>query len=142
LALRVKNLIQQRKTIQEHFKREAICDPGSVTVTSVDEKILKKAVDYIIENISDSSINVNKISAYVGLSRVHFYRKIKALTNQTAVEFIRSVKLKRAAILLSQDKLSVKEVRNMVGFEDTDYFRECFKNQFGVSPSEYPASKK
>jgi DNA-binding response OmpR family regulator len=137
LSLRVKNLIQQRKTIQEHFKREAICDPGSITVTSVDEKILKKAVDYITENISDPSINVNKISAHVGLSRVHFYRKIKALTNQTAVEFIRNVKLKRAATLLSQDKLSVKEVRNMVGFEDADYFRECFKNQFGVSPSEY-----
>lgn len=142
LSLRVKNLIQQRKKIQEHFKREAICDPGSITVTSVDEKILKKAVDYITANISDPSINVNKISAHVGLSRVHFYRKIKALTNQTAVEFVRNVKLKRAAFLLSQDKISVKEVRNMVGFEDADYFRDCFKNQFGVSPSEYALKHK
>ncbi len=141
LSLRVKNLIQQRKTIQEYFKREAICDPGSITLTSVDEKILKKAVDYITANIADSSINVNKISAHVGLSRVHFYRKIKALTNQTAVEFIRNIKLKRAATLLVQDKLSVKEVRNMVGFEDADYFRDCFKEQFGVPPSEYTSTK-
>ena len=141
LKLRVKNLIKQRQIIQEHFKREAICDPGSITLTSVDEKILKKAVDYISENISDSSINVNKISAHVGLSRVHFYRKIKALTNQTAVEFIRNIRLKRATTLLAQNKLSVKEVRNMVGFEDADYFRECFKEQFGVTPSEYHSSK-
>jgi ligand-binding sensor domain-containing protein/signal transduction histidine kinase/DNA-binding response OmpR family regulator len=141
LSLRVKNLIKQRKSIHEHFKREAICDPGSVTLTSVDEKILKKAVDYITENMADSSINVNKISAHVGLSRVHFYRKIKALTSQTAVEFIRNIRLKRAATLLRQNKLSVKEARNMVGFEDADYFRDCFKEQFGVTPSEYTSDK-
>lgn len=137
LKLRVKNLIDQRKNIQEHFKREAICDPGSITLTSVDEKILKKAVDYIVENIANPKLSVTRISEHVGLSRVHFYRKIKALSNQTAVEFIRNVRLKRAATLLSQNKLSVKEVRNMVGFEDADYFRECFKEQFGVTPSEY-----
>ncbi len=137
LRLRVKNLIKQRQSIQEHFKREAICDPGSVTLTSVDEKILKKAMDYILTNISDPGISVNKISEHVGLSRVHFYRKIKAITNQTAVEFIRGVRLKRAATLLRQDKISVKEVRNLVGIEDADYFRKCFKEQFGVTPSEY-----
>jgi ligand-binding sensor domain-containing protein/signal transduction histidine kinase/CheY-like chemotaxis protein/AraC-like DNA-binding protein len=141
LLLRVKNLIKQRKSIQEHFKREAICDPGSITLTSVDEKILKKAMDYIIENMANPSISVTKISAHVGLSRVHFYRKMKALTNQTAVEFIRNVRLKRAATLLSQNKLSVKEVRNMVGFEDANYFRDCFKEQFGVTPSDYTESK-
>lgn len=137
LALRVRNLIRQRKKIQEYFKREAICDPGSITLTSVDDTILKKAMDYIIKNMADPSLSINKISEEVGLSRVHFYRKIKALTNQTAVEFVRSVRLKRAASLLVQNKLSVKEVRNRVGFEDADYFRECFKEQFGVTPSEY-----
>ena len=101
---------------------------------------MKKAVDFITENISDSSINVNVLSANVGLSRAQFYRKIKALTNQTAVEFIRTIKLKRAATLLAQKKLSVKEIRYMVGFEDADYFRTCFKEQFGVTPSEYTRS--
>ena len=140
LTLRVKNIIKQRNAIQEHFKKESICDPGSITVTSLDEKLLKKTVDFITENISDSSINVNVLSAHVGLSRAQFYRKIKALTNQTAVEFIRTIKLKRAATLLAQKKLSVKEIRYMVGFEDADYFRTCFKEQFGVSPSEYTQS--
>ncbi|WP_319501491.1 two-component regulator propeller domain-containing protein [uncultured Draconibacterium sp.] len=141
LELRVKNLIKQRTNIQEHFKREAIFDPGNVTLTSIDEKILKKAVDYIAEHITDPKLNVNKLSAHIGLSRVHFYRKIKALTNQTAVEFIRSVRLKRAALLLEQNKLTIKEVQNMVGFEDANYFRDCFKEQFGVTPSEYASSK-
>lgn len=137
LALRVKNLIKQRKQMQEHFKRQAICDPGSITLTSVDEKIVKKAVEYITKNIADTSISVTKISEYVGLSRVHFYRKIKAITNQTAVEFIRDIRLKRAASLLEQNKLTIKEIKNMVGFEDPDYFRDCFKEKFGVPPSQY-----
>jgi AraC-like DNA-binding protein len=71
------------------------------------------------------------------MSRVHFYRKIKALTNQTAVEFIRDIRLKRAASMLEQNKLSIKEIQNMVGFEDPDYFRDCFKGKYGVTPSEY-----
>jgi len=137
LLLRVRNLIKQREILRSHFRLEAISDPGSVTLTSFDEKLLRKAVDYITENISDPSVNVNRLSKHVGLSRVHLYRKIKALTNMTAVEFIRSVKLKRAAYLLSQNKLTVKEVRNMTGFEDADYFREAFKAQFGVLPSDY-----
>ncbi|HKI90598.1 MAG TPA: response regulator, partial [Draconibacterium sp.] len=141
LLIRVKNLIKQRDLLKTHFQREAIIDPGTITLTSVDEKLLKKTVDYITENISDPSISVNRLSEHVGLSRVHFYRKIKALTNQTAVEFIRNVKLKRAATLLSQNKLSVKEIQNMVGFEDADYFRDCFKKQFGVPPSEYAVKK-
>ena len=137
LLLRVRNLIRQREIMSRHFKIEALSDPGSITLTSYDEKLLKKAVDYITENIHDSSLNVNKLSKYLGLSRVHFYRKIKAITNMTAVEFIRSVKLKRAAHLLSQNKLTVKEIRNMTGFEDADYFNKIFKQQYGISPSDY-----
>lgn len=137
LTIRVKNLIKQRRSLQEYFKREVICDPGNLALTSLDEKILKKAVDYMTENMDNPKINVNIISAYVGLSRVHFYRKIKALTNLSPVEFIRSLRLKRAASLLEQKKVSVKEIQYMVGFEDRDYFRKCFKKQFGVTPSEY-----
>jgi ligand-binding sensor domain-containing protein/signal transduction histidine kinase/AraC-like DNA-binding protein len=137
LLIRVKNLIKQRDLLKTHFHLEAISDPSTLTFTSFDEKLIRKAFDYIIENISDPSVNVNKLSKYLGLSRVHFYRKIKAMTNMTAVEFIRSIKLKRAALLLGQNKLTVKEVRNMTGFEDADYFRKSFKNQFGVNPSDY-----
>ena len=65
------------------------------------------------------------------------YRKIKTLTGQTAVEVIRNIRLKRAAQLLKQQKLTVAEVTYHVGFNDLQYFRTCFKKQFGVSPSEY-----
>lgn len=141
LMLKVKNLIKQRNLLRQHFERESILQPEDITVTSVDERLLKKAVDYIVENIENPSISVEKLSQELGLSRVHFYRKIKALTNLTAVEFIRSIRLKRAAAILIQAKLSVKEVQNKVGFESADYFRKCFKAQFSVTPSEYAAQK-
>lgn len=137
LQLRVQNLIRQRVTLRNHFAYEMICDPAKITVTSVDEKLLKKAVEYIGEHMSEATLSVESLSSELGLSRVHLYRKIKALTNQTAVEFIRSIRLKRAGALLQENKLNVNEVRALVGFDDVDYFRNCFKQQFGTSPSEY-----
>lgn len=137
LQLRVLNLIRQRVTLRNHFAYEMICDPAKISVTSVDEKLLKKAVEYIGEHMSDASLSVESLSSELGLSRVHLYRKIKALTNLTAVEFIRSIRLKRAGALLQENKLNVNEVRVLVGFDDVDYFRNCFRQQFGTSPSEY-----
>lgn len=140
LMIRVKNLIQQRELMRHYFMRQSILEPKEITVTSVDERLLKKAVDYINENMENTTISVEKLSKELGLSRVHFYRKVKALTSLTAVDFIRSIRLKRAASLLKTNKLSIKEVQNMVGFENADYFRKCFKNQFDMSPSDYAAS--
>jgi len=141
LILKVKNLIRQRNLLRQHFQRESILLPENISVTSVDERLLKKAVEYIVAHIDDPTIGVEKLSQELGLSRVHFYRKMKSLTNLTAVEFIRNVRLKRAAGILEQGKLSVKEVQNMVGFESAEYFRKCFKEQYGMSPSEYSAQK-
>ncbi len=137
LQLRVRNIIRQREMVRNHFTREAIFDPAKITVTSVDEKLLKKAVDYIGEHMMESSLSVEKLSSELGLSRVHLYRKIKALTNLTAVGFIRSIRLKRAAWLLRENKLNINEVSATIGFEDVDYFRSCFRQQFGASPKEY-----
>jgi CheY-like chemotaxis protein/two-component sensor histidine kinase len=137
LQLRVQNLIRQRETLRNHFALEMICDPAKITVTSVDEKLLKKAVDYIGEHMPDASLSVRKLSDELGLSRVHLYRKIKALTNLTAVEFVRSIRLKRAASLLQENRFNINEISAMVGMEDVDYFRICFKKQYGYSPSEY-----
>ena len=142
LIIKVKNLIRQRNLLRQYFGREAILKPENITVTSVDERLLKKAMDFIIDHIEDPTISVEKLSQELGLSRVHFYRKIKSLTNLTAVEFIRSIRLKRAAGILAQGKLTIKEVQNRVGFENADYFRNCFKAQFGMTPSEYTAQNK
>ena len=71
------------------------------------------------------------------MSRMQLYRKLKALTGQSANEFIRTIRLKRAAQLMEQNQLTIAEITYEVGFNDLQYFRECFKKYFGVTPSEY-----
>jgi ligand-binding sensor domain-containing protein/signal transduction histidine kinase/DNA-binding response OmpR family regulator len=142
LQLRVRNLLRRQELIRAQINLEFISEPLKISITSADEKLLRKAVEFISQHMSDTSLNVERLSAELGLSRVHLYRKIKALTNLTAIEFIRSIKLKRAESLLRENKLNVSEISNLVGFEDIDYFRSCFKLQYGVSPTEYVRNTK
>jgi ligand-binding sensor domain-containing protein/signal transduction histidine kinase/DNA-binding response OmpR family regulator len=137
LETRVKNLLELRKKLRERFSKEVHLQPRNIAITSPDEKFLEKVMSFIERNMEESTLSVEEMGKEVGMSRVTLYRKIKALTNQTAIEFIRSVRLKRAAQLLEQNKLNVSEVAYMVGFTDIDYFRKCFKEQFGHTPKEY-----
>ncbi len=137
LEARIWNLLESRQLLRERYRKDITLQPTNVAITSPDEKFLAKVMSFIERNIAESSLSVEELGKEVGMSRVTLYRKIKALTNQTAVEFIRSVRLKRAAQILEQNKLHVSEVAYMVGFIDIDYFRRCFKDQFGHTPKEY-----
>ncbi|MET3127777.1 signal transduction histidine kinase/ligand-binding sensor domain-containing protein/DNA-binding response OmpR family regulator [Arcicella rosea] len=139
LEVRVKNLIKSRKMLAERFSqsRKLILEPTDITITPLDEIFMKKVLECIEANISDAEFRVEDLGKEVGMSRMPLYKKIKALTGQTAVEFVRNIRLKRAAQLLKQQQLNVSEVTYEVGFTDLQYFRTCFKKEFGVSPSEY-----
>ncbi|MBC7914229.1 MAG: helix-turn-helix domain-containing protein [Pyrinomonadaceae bacterium] len=140
LNTRIKNLIMSRIVLRERFKTEFALQPSNVAITSPDEKFLNKALQYIEERIADPDLNVEDICKAIGLSRTHLYRKTKALTGLSMAEVIRNVRLKRAVQILEQEKLNINEVAYMVGYLDVDYFRKCFKSQFGYTPSEYQKS--
>jgi ligand-binding sensor domain-containing protein/signal transduction histidine kinase/DNA-binding response OmpR family regulator len=137
LLLRVKNLIKQRENIKNWLQREAILEPEKHIINSVDDKFLKKTMEYIETHIANSRLSIEQISIEVGLSRMHFHRKIKSLTGATPAEFVRNIRLKKAAGILQQNTTSIKEAMVMTGFEDADYFRKCFKELFGQTPSDY-----
>ena len=137
LQVRVKNLIEQRKKLREHFMREAQFKPKDIAVTSLDEKFLHRAIDIVEEHMSDSEFNVDKFSREIGMSRVHLNRKLRALTDQSPRGFIRTLRLWRAASLLRQKFGNVTEVAFEVGFDNLSYFAQCFRKQFGKLPSEY-----
>jgi ligand-binding sensor domain-containing protein/signal transduction histidine kinase/DNA-binding response OmpR family regulator len=137
LETRVRNLVESRKKLRDRYRKEISLQPRNVAITSPDEKFLSKVMNFIEANISEPILTVEELGKEIGMSRVTLYRKIKALTNQTAIEFIRGVRIKRAAQLLEQNKFNVNEVSYMVGFMDVDYFRKCFKEQFGYTPKEY-----
>ncbi len=139
LKIRVKNLIRSREILRERFKesKKLVLEPKEISITSLDEKFLKNVLQVVEKNIGDCDFRVESLGKELEMDQMAVYRKIKALTGQTAVEFIRIIRLKRAAQLLKQQKLTVAEVTYNVGFNDLQYFRTCFKKQFGMSPSEY-----
>ncbi len=137
LSLRAQNIIRQRNNLRSIYQKSSLLIPEDVTISSVDEKMLKKAVDYILENMEDGNLTVQAIAEEIGMSRVNFYRKIKALTSLSAAEFLRKIRMERAAQLLKTNKLNISEVRYKIGFSDADYFRTCFKDEYGLTPSEY-----
>ena len=137
LKLRANNLIKQRHRLRERFSQSSSLLPSEITLTSVDEKLMQSVVDFILEHLTDENLTVELIAQEVGLSRANFYRKIKALTDLGAAEFIRMVRIEHAAQLLKTNKVRISEAGSMVGFNDMDYFRKCFKERYGITPTDF-----
>lgn len=137
LRLRAINIMQQRKKLKEKFGKSKLLLPEEISLTSIDEKLLQHAIDFISEHIEESTLTIERIAKNAGMSRTNYYRKIRALTGLTPAEFLRKVRMDRAAALLKTNKFRVSEVRQMVGISDADYFRSCFKKAFGATPREF-----
>ncbi len=142
LKLKVDNLLSLRNTLRDKYKNEFLLSPSIVNLVSPDEKFLKKALDIVEKYMGDADLDIERFASEVGVSRMQLYRKLEALTNMTVKEFIRDIRLKRAAQLLEQNKANVSEIIYLVGFKDLAYFRKCFREQFGMSPSDYAAKFK
>lgn len=104
---------------------------------SNDEILMSKVMKTINDHLADPTLNVEMLAANVGMSRVHMHRKLKELTNQSARDFIRSIRLKQAANLLREKNLSVSEVAYATGFSNLSHFSNTFRDFYGISPSEY-----
>ena len=137
LRLRVRNSIQSRKSMQEKFVKVMNLEPKAITVTSADEEFLNRALEIAEKHMDNSSFTAEQFAYELAVSRPLLFTKIKALTNQTPNNFMKTLRMKRAAQLLQQHKLNVSEVAYKVGFRDTRYFSKCFQKQFEQTPSEY-----
>ncbi len=111
--------------------------PANLTENAIDKEFLQKTVDYINNNLRNSQLSVESIAELFNISRSQVYRKIKALTGQTVVEFIRTVRLKYALKLMEEKKYNFSEIADQSGFNSLSYFTRSFKDQYGKAPSEY-----
>lgn len=141
LKLRVKNLIHSRKELRERFVRIINLEPKEVAITPTDEKFLRHAMEIVEENMSNSEFNIDMFATGMAVSRALLFSKIKALTDQTPNNFIKSLRLKRAAQILGDPSLTISEVAYMVGFKDPKYFSKCFQSKFHKSPSLFAKEK-
>lgn len=131
-----RNLLKAKFSGMQH-QEESV---KKISLKSHDEVLLNKIMDVVNANISSSEFSVEMLASEVGLSRVHLHRKLKELTNLPARDFIRSIRLREAARLLKEKKLSVAEVAYATGFSNPSHFSNSFKEMFGVPPTVY-ASK-
>jgi len=131
------SILQNRKIVANRYRKNTDLQPTSLSMSSGDELFLKRLIEVIEENIQDSDLSIDTLCNKVGMQPNVLNKKLKALTNTTSTLFIRNIRLKRAAQLLSLKRYTVMEVTYEVGFNDLKHFRECFKNEFGVTPSEY-----
>jgi AraC-like DNA-binding protein len=123
-------------------RQEAIIQPKESEVISADEKFLATITRIIENEITNADLNVTILSEKSGFSQKQIYRRIKSLTGQTAVDYIRSVRLKKAAMLLSRKTFTVAEVMYMVGFSNHSYFAKRFQEMYGKSPREFAEGEK
>ena len=137
LKLRIRNLIETRKKLRERFSKQLVVNPSEIVTTSADENFLIKALQAVEENMDNTEFGTDEFCTAVNMSRANVHRKLKALTDQSTTEFIRTIRLKRAAQLLLQKTGSVSEIAYETGFNNLSYFTRCFKEVYGVLPSEY-----
>lgn len=137
LQSRIKNLIAQRALLQKSFQKHVDIKTADVQITSLDEKLISKAIRIVEENMGEPDFSVEKFSRELGMSRVHLYKKLLALTGKSPIEFIRTIRLQRAAQLLEKSQLSVSEIAYQVGFNNPKYFSKYFKDYFNMLPSAY-----
>ncbi|HEY4788959.1 MAG TPA: ATP-binding protein, partial [Bacteroidales bacterium] len=137
LRAKVENLLSLRRSLREKYMQEMVLKPKNITISSPDERFLQKSIDIVEKYISDPEFSIEQFASDLGVSRMQLYRKMEALTDMTVKEFIRSIRLKRAAQLLVQNKMNVSEIAFNVGFNDLSHFRKCFRQEFGMSATEY-----
>jgi len=137
LTLRAHNLIEQRQKLFDRFSKTVRLEPKDITVTPVDEAFIGKLIAKIEKHIADPDLNVDYLLEEIHLSRSQLHRKLKALTGLSATEFIRTIRLKRAAQLLKQHHGTIAETVYAVGFNNLSYFSKCFQKQFEITPREY-----
>jgi len=137
LELRITKLIENRRALQQRISQKFEVSPGEIGITSLDEQFMQKALKLVEANIPNPDFSVEEMSHHLGMSRSHLYNKIVALTGKSPAEFIRVMRIKRAAQLLEKSQLYVSTIAYEVGFNSTKYFVKHFKDEYGMSPSEY-----
>ncbi len=137
LKNQVEKLVLLKESIYQKFFKDFDINPFNDLSNNLDKQFIEKVIKYIEDNITNPNLSVDDLSSYICLSKVQLYRKIKAITGLSVIEFINSLRLKKAAKLILERKYSFSEIAYETGFSSPSYFTKCFREHFGKTPSEY-----
>ena len=146
LNAKVTNLIKLNKNLKTAFSKQIQLVQPEIQIESANEKLLNKVAQFVEEKLNDPEFSIEELSKNLAMSRSSLYNKIFELTGLAPVEYVRSIKLQKAAVLLAKSQYTIREIAFMTGFGTPGYFSKLFKAKYNMSPSEYlsvkrPASK-
>jgi YesN/AraC family two-component response regulator len=137
LQVKINNIIESRRTLQERYKKDVIFKPKDIAITPSDEVFLGKVKKVLDKHLNNPDFNSEFFSKEIGMSRMQLHRKLLVYTGLNTSAFIRSQRLIQAIQILKTSNLTVNEVAYMVGFNTPSYFMKCFKETYGKTPTEY-----
>ncbi len=142
LLSRIRNVLAHTATVKKTYQRQVQAAPATLEVESADETFIKNVLEHIEKNMGNPDFSVGGLSTQFHSSRSTFYKRLLLLTGKTPIEFIRHIRLRRAAELLEKSQLTVAEVAYTVGFNNPKIFSQYFKEEFNRIPSAYRAEKR
>lgn len=138
LQLHIVQLLNKRRAIEQNTRIEQMSErQEEAHVLSTDEQLMERIITLIHDNMHSEEFNVTKLCDMLCIDQKQLYRKLKLMTGETPVSFIRKQRMKRAAILLKQDRFTVSEVMYQVGYSSASYFTKSFTKEYGISPKDY-----
>jgi len=138
----IKNLLNNRSMLREHYTSELPSESRSNTSTKIDRKFINEFIAIVESNIANDEFSVDDISREIGISRIQLYRKVKALIGYNVNDYILNVRLHKSKFLLKDSEFTISEIAYKVGFASQAYFSTVFKSKFSITPSEYREKKK
>jgi YesN/AraC family two-component response regulator len=139
LNAKIKNLLDLKSTMQSTYTKQIKVTTAEVAIESTDEKFLTEIVNYLETNLGNPQLSVESLSRHIGMSRSTLYTKLLEVTGETPVEYIRSFRLEKAAVLLEKSNMTISEIAYQVGFSTSNYFSKSFKGKYNMLPSEFIA---
>jgi signal transduction histidine kinase/ligand-binding sensor domain-containing protein/DNA-binding response OmpR family regulator len=142
LNAKIRSLLELKSTMKNTYAKQITVSAPEVRIDSSDEVLLQEIVRFLEQNITNPQLSVEGLSKQFGMSRSTLYTKLLEITGHTPVEYIRSFRLERAAILMEKSNMTIAEIAYQVGFTTPNYFARSFKQKFDMLPSEYIASQR
>lgn len=134
---KVINTLISRKQLKNEYSKIITAAPSEIEIESNDEKFIKKLITITENSMGDHLFSVEFLASEVGMSRANLYRKLKVILDETPVNFIKKIRLKRAEQLLKKNSMYISEIAYLTGFNNQKYFSKCFNKEYGISPTEY-----
>lgn len=142
LKLRISKFIESSLKKHELFDQQIKIEPSHITITSLDQQFVEKAIQIVENNINNADFSVEELAAQLNISRGYLYKKMVKITGKTSLEFIKVIRMKRAQQLLAESQLQIAEIAYKLGYNSPKIFTRHFKEEFKMSPSEFIRSQK